>query len=124
MSLCRAETLANIRAISYAIGSLSVEQLVEDSLRGFAFMGPQDILANQEDSWTWGDPEEETRHMEAKRIAENCGDSWPAFRAEVAKLRPFWSPGAPAICEMGPVEPGRGMPGARGGPISGVPLTR
>ena len=52
------------------------------------FMDPQDIIANQADSWTWDDPEEQARLTEAKRIAQSCGDSWQAFRAEVAKLRP------------------------------------
>jgi hypothetical protein len=49
-----AETLANMRAISFALGGLSVEQLIAGSLRVFQFMGPQDIIANQEDSWTLG----------------------------------------------------------------------
>ena len=50
-----AETIANIRAVSYAVGGVTVEQLVEDSLRTFLFMAPGDILANQESSWTWDD---------------------------------------------------------------------
>ena len=88
-----AETLANIRTISYAIGGLSVEQLVEDTLRIFLFIAPADILANQEYGWTWDDCDEQARLAEAKRIARDCGDSWSDFRAEVAKLRPFWASG-------------------------------
>ena len=38
----------DMRAVSYALGRISVEQLVEDSLRVFLFMNPQDILANPE----------------------------------------------------------------------------
>jgi hypothetical protein len=85
-----AETLANIRAVSYAIGGLSVEQLIEGSLRVFMYMGPQDIIANQEDAWIWDEPDEQARLAEAKAIARACEGSWPAFRAEVADLRPFW----------------------------------
>jgi hypothetical protein len=81
-----AETLANMRAVSYALGGLSVEQLIEDSLRIFLFMGPQDILANQEDSWIWDDEGERERLERAKEIARACWDHWPAFRAEVTKL--------------------------------------
>lgn len=84
-----AETLANIRAISYALGGLSVEQLVADNLRVFMFMAPEDIIANLEDAWVWDDPEEQARLEEAKRIAHECFmedylDPWPAFRAKVA----------------------------------------
>ena len=89
-----AETLANIRAVFYALGGLSVEQLIQDSLRVFMSMGPQDIVSNQEESWTWDDPDERERLMEAKKIARKCWDSWPPFRAEVAKLRPFWAGGS------------------------------
>ena len=99
-----AQTLANIRAVSYALGGLSVEQLVEDSLRVFMFRAPQDIIAEQEESWDWDEPGEQARLQEAKAIAEDCEqkavrngctvaiaeDVWPVFRAEVAKLRPFW----------------------------------
>jgi hypothetical protein len=60
-------------------------------------MDPQEMIVFQEDSWTWDDPEEQARLMEAKAIARECGDSWPAFRAEVAKLRPLWSPASSAM---------------------------
>ena len=85
-----AETLANMRTVSYALGGLSVEQLIEDSLRVFMFMDPQDILANHEDSWAWDEPDEQAPLTAAKAIA----DTWPAFRTEVAKLRPFWGSGS------------------------------
>jgi hypothetical protein len=84
-----AETLANVRAVSYALGGAGVEQLIENSLRLFRSMGPHDIVAYQEHSWEWDDPGEQARLAEAKGIAESCADSWSAFRAEVAKLRPF-----------------------------------
>ena len=61
------------------------------------FMGPQDIIANQENAWIWDNPDEHERLRGAKAIARACGDSWPAFRAEVAKLRPFWSAGASGL---------------------------
>ena len=67
-----AETLANLRAVSYALGSLTVEQLVEDSLRAFMFMSPADILVNQAEAWEWDDPKEAERLEEAKRIAREC----------------------------------------------------
>jgi hypothetical protein len=57
------------------------------------FMDPQDIIANQEDAWIWDDSDEQARLAQAKAIARECGNSWPAFRAEVAELRPFWSAG-------------------------------
>jgi hypothetical protein len=68
-----AETLANIRAVSYALGGLTVQQLAEDRLRDFLFMAPGDILASEEYSWTWDDPDERARLDEAKEIAEECG---------------------------------------------------
>jgi hypothetical protein len=74
-----------------------VEQLIEGVLRVFMFMDPQDIIVNQEDAWIWDDPDERERLTEAKAIARACGDSWPAFRAEVAKLRLFWSAGSSGI---------------------------
>jgi hypothetical protein len=90
-----AETLANIRAVSYALGSLSVEQLVENSLRAFMFMDSQEMVVFQEQSWVWDDPKEKARLEQVKAIAEECWVPWPLkawtkFRAEVAKLRPFW----------------------------------
>jgi hypothetical protein len=42
-----AETLANIRAASYALGGLSVEQFIEGSLRQFLFTAPCDIIDNK-----------------------------------------------------------------------------
>jgi hypothetical protein len=44
----------------------------------------------------WDDEEERQRLEEVKEIADTCEDDWPAFRAEVAKLRPFWSGGEPS----------------------------
>ena len=41
----------------------------------------------------WDDPGEEARVEEANRIARQCWNDWPASRAEVAKLRPFWTGG-------------------------------
>jgi hypothetical protein len=65
------------------------ETVTMTRLRDFLFMAPVDILANQEYSWTWDDPDERARLDEAKEIAGECGESWSAFRARVAELRPF-----------------------------------
>jgi hypothetical protein len=85
-----AETLANIRAVSYAVGGLSVEQLIEAQLRIYLFMAPGDMVGNQMEAWEWDEPDEQARLAEAQEIARECGDDWPVFRAKVAaKLPPF-----------------------------------
>ena len=65
-----------------AIDLLTVQQLVEDRLRDFLFMAPADILVNQEYSCTWDDPDEQASLDEAKEIAGECGESWPAFKGK------------------------------------------
>jgi hypothetical protein len=88
-----AELMANMRAVSYAVGVLSVEQLIEAQLRIYMFMAPGDIVGNQMEAWEWDDLDEQARLAEAQAIAEDCGIR--GQRSEPRSLLSFPRLGAP-----------------------------
>jgi len=78
--------IRRLRAASYALGGLTVEQIAEKLLTmGDAIY----VIDFQEVAWEWTDPAEKKRLKKAKAIARKSRGDWDDFCELAASLPPF-----------------------------------